>query len=105
MAKKYGYDPVSVIIKKNDKAGYMPNVENIVIKLTADRKTKKILGAQGLGQGDVDKRINTLTSALLSKMTIKEFFGNDITYAPPFSTSIDPMLTAAKNLTRKLSLS
>lgn len=105
MAKKYGYDPVSVIIRKNDKAGYMPNVGNIVIKLTADKKTKKILGAQGLGQGDVDKRINTLTSALLSKMTIKEFFGNDITYAPPFSTSIDPMLTAAKNLTQKLSLS
>ena len=78
MAKKYGYDPVSVIIKKNDKAGYMPNVENIVIKLTADRKTKKILGAQGLGQGDVDKRINTLTSALLSKMTIK-FLKNSFT--------------------------
>lgn len=97
-ATKYGFNPVSVVINKNDKAGYMPNAENIIIKLTADKDTQRILGAQGLGQGDVDKRINTLTSALLSKMTVKEFFGNDMTYAPPFSTSIDPMLTAAQQL-------
>lgn len=100
-AIKYGFEPVSVIVRKNDKAGYMPDVESIIIKLTADKNSKKVLGAQGLGQGDVDKRINTLTSALLSKMTIQEFFGNDITYSPPFSTSIDPMLTAAQNLMNK----
>lgn len=100
-AIKYGFEPISVVVRKNDKAGYMPDVESIIIKLTADKKTQKLLGAQGLGQGDVDKRINTLTGALLSKMTIKEFFGNDITYAPPFSTSIDPMLTAAQNLMSK----
>ena len=104
-AKQYGFEPVSVTVRKNDKAGYMPDVESIIIKLTADQKTQRILGAQGIGQGDVDKRINTLTGALLSKMTIKEFFGNDITYSPPFSTSIDPMLTAAQNLMTKLNLS
>lgn len=105
MARKYGFEPVSVVVRKNDKAGYMPNVGNITLKLVADKNTTIILGAQGIGEGDVDKRINTLTSALLSKMTIKEFFGNDVTYAPPFSTSIDPMLTAAQNLLHKLSLS
>lgn len=101
-AIKYGFEPVSVIVRKNDKAGYMPDAESIMIKLTADKNTHRILGAQGLGPGDADKRINTLTSALLSKMTINEFFGNDITYSPPFSTSIDPMLTAAQNLMNKL---
>ena len=100
-AIKYGFEPISVVVRKNDKASYMPDVESIIIKLTADKNTQRILGAQGLGQGDVDKRINALTSALLSKMTIKEFFGNDMTYAPPFSTSIDPMLTAAQHLMSK----
>ena len=100
-AIKYGFQPVSVIVRKNDKAGYMPDVECITIKLTADKNTRRLLGAQGIGQGDVDKRINTLTSALLSKMTIQEFFGNDMTYSPSFSTSIDPMLTAAQNLMNK----
>lgn len=103
-AKKYGFNPVSVIVKKNDKAGYMPNVKQITLKLVADKTTKRILGAQGIGTGDVDKRINTLTSALLSKMTLQEFVGDDITYAPPFSTSIDLMLNAAQKLLHKLSM-
>jgi len=103
-AKKYGFDPVSVIVRKNDKAGYMPNAKRITLKLVADRTTKRILGAQGIGTGDVDKRINTLTSALLSKMTLHEFVGDDITYAPPFSTSIDLMLNAAQKLIHKLSM-
>lgn len=103
-ARKYGFDPVSVIVKKNDKAGYMPNAKRITLKLVADRKTNRILGAQGIGTGDVDKRINTLTSALLSKMTLQEFVGDDITYAPPFSTSIDLMLNAAQKLIHKLSM-
>lgn len=103
-AKKYGFNPVSVIVKKNDKAGYMPNAKRITLKLVADRTTKRILGAQGIGTGDVDKRINTLTSALLSKMTLHEFVGDDITYAPPFSTSIDLMLNAAQKLIHKLSM-
>lgn len=103
-AKKYGFNPVSVIVKKNDKAGYMPNAKRITLKLVADKTTKRILGAQGIGTGDVDKRINTLTSALLSKMTLQEFVGDDITYAPPFSTSIDLMLNAAQKLIHKLSM-
>ena len=35
-------------------------------------------------------------------MTINEFLGDDITYAPPYSTSIDLMLTAAQKLSKKL---
>lgn len=103
-AIKYGFNPVSVIVKKNDKAGYMPNAKRITIKLVADKNSQRILGAQGIGTGDVDKRINTLTSALLSKMTLQEFIGDDITYAPPFSTSIDLMLNAAQKLIHKLSM-
>ena len=102
-AVSYGFNPISVVVKKNDKAGYMPDVQTIVIKLIADKDSHRILGAQGLGLGEVDKRINALTSALLSKMTIEEFYDDDITYAPPFSTSIDPMLTATQNLLHKLS--
>jgi pyruvate/2-oxoglutarate dehydrogenase complex dihydrolipoamide dehydrogenase (E3) component len=101
-AQKAGFNPVSVTITKNDKAGYMPEVESITIKLIADKISERILGVQAIGYGDADKRVNTLTSALLSKMTISEFFGDDITYSPPFSTSIDPMLTAAQNLILKI---
>lgn len=101
-AEILGYKPVSAIVTKNDKVGYMPDVNNITLKLTADHATGKILGAQAVGAGDADKRINSLAAALLAGMTVEEFYNNDLTYAPPFSPTIDPLLNAAQLLIEKI---
>ena len=101
-AIQLGYDAISVTVTKNDKVGYMPDVSNITLKLIADRKTGLLLGCQGVGAGDADKRVNTVTSALLAKMTVEEFYKNDITYAPPYSPTIDPLLNAAQILLSKI---
>ena len=101
-ASQLGFKPVSVIVTKNDKVGYMPDVNNITLKLTADYETGQLLGAQAIGAGDADKRINTLTTALFAKMPVSEFFKNDLTYAPPYSPTIDPLLNAAQILSEKV---
>jgi len=101
-AYNHGFDPVSVMITKRDKAGYMPGAENVTLKLVADKRTHKLLGGQAIGCGDADKRINTLAAAILKHMTAEELAGADITYAPPFSTSIDPLISAARLLVDKL---
>lgn len=102
VAEEEGFDPVSIIVTKRDKAGYMPEVRNVTIKLTADKRTHKLLGGQAIGCGDADKRINTLSIGLLNGITVEEFLGADITYAPPFSTTIDPLLSATRLLIDKL---
>ena len=101
-AAMLGYTPVSVTVTKNDKVGYMPNVNNITLKLIADYNTGKLLGAQAVGAGDADKRINALAAALLGGMTVSEFYKNDLTYAPPFSPTIDPLLNASQILMNKV---
>ena len=101
-ASLLGYKPVSAIVTKNDKVGYMPDVNNITLKLTADYESGQILGAQAIGAGDADKRINALTAALLAKMSVAEFYNNDLTYAPPYSPTIDPLLNAADILVKKV---
>ena len=101
-ASEWGFDPVSVILTKKDKAGYMPEVQNVTIKLIADKRTHKLLGGQAIGCGDADKRINTLSIGLLNGLTVEELAGADMTYAPPFSTTIDPLLSAARLLIDKL---
>ena len=101
-AKELGYNPISATVTKNDKVGYMPDANNITLKVVADSETGMLLGAQGIGSGDVDKRINTIASALLGKLTVQDFDKNDITYAPPFSTTIDPLLNASQILISKL---
>ena len=97
-----GYKPISVTVTKNDKVGYMPDVNNITLKLVADYESGQILGAQAVGAGDADKRINALTAALLAKMSVTDFYKNDLTYAPPYSPTIDPLLNAAQILAGKI---
>ena len=101
-AIKLGFEPVSVMVTKLDKVGYMPQAKNITIKLIADKKTRKLLGAQAIGCGDADKRVNTVATSLIKPMTVDEFVTNDLTYAPPYSSSIDPLLTATEFLIKKL---
>lgn len=102
---KINIEPICTSITKNDKAGYMPDVNKMTIKLVADKRSGELLGAQGIGwSGNITQRINTITSALKSRLTIEQFLHLDLAYAPPFSSSIDPVLTAAyklKEMTRQ----
>ena len=101
-AKKLGYDAVSTIITKRDKAGYMPEVQNVTLKLVADRRSHRVLGAQAIGCGDADKRVNTVSVGLTTLMKVEDLLDVDLTYAPPFSTSIDILISAARILKSKL---
>lgn len=97
-----GIETISATVTKNDKVGYMPDVNNITLKLIAEKNTGKLLGCQAIGSGDADKRVNSVTSALLAGLTAEEFLQNDLTYAPPFSPTIDPLLNAAQILAEKI---
>lgn len=101
-AFQYGFDPISVVITKSDIVDYMPDAQNITLKLVADKQTRKLLGAQAIGMGNADKRINTIASSLNCHVTVDEFLKNDLPYSPAFSTSIDPILTATEKLIEKM---
>lgn len=101
-AKKFGYSTVSVLISKSDMVGYMPEVDDITLKIVADKITGLLLGGQAIGSVGADKRINALTSALVGHLTVEEFRNNDLTYSPPFSTTIDPLLNAMDILCTKI---
>jgi len=101
-AIKQGFDASSVVITKRDKAGYMPEEKDVTLKLVADRRSHKLLGAQAIGTGDADKRVNTVALGLIQGVTVEELMDVDLTYAPPFSTSIDILISAARILKGKL---
>ena len=101
-AIKYGFNPISATIIKSDKVDYMPDAQEIIVKVIADKDMRTILGAQSIGYGNADKRISTVVPALNCHITVDEFMKNDLPYSPAFSTSIDPILTACEKLVEKL---
>lgn len=96
-----GIDFESVVVPGNDRLAYMPGAGSIVLKLFADRKTHKVIGAQAIGQS-VDKRIDTLVAAISMGATLEDLSEFDIGYAPPFNGPIDNIATAANVLLNKI---
>lgn len=102
-ALEAGYSPVSAVVSKTDKVAYMPDVGEITLKVMADKFTGLLLGGQAVGSIGADKRINALATALLGHLTVQEFKRNDLTYSPPYSPTIDPLLTAMSILCKRVS--
>lgn len=47
-----------------------------------EKKTGKLLGAQGTGEDGVDKRIDVIATAIYGKLTIDDLQDLDLCYAP-----------------------
>ncbi|MBT9775773.1 pyridine nucleotide-disulfide oxidoreductase [Clostridium sp. MCC353] len=89
-AEKAGFDAVSVIGVVDDKAHYYPDASFFIMKMTADRDTKRLLGVQVLGKGAVDKITDIAATAISFNAGLDQTANLDLAYAPPFSTAIHP---------------
>lgn len=72
-------------------AGYYPGSTGLSIKLLFDPTSLEILGAQAVGGGNVDKRIDVLATALQAGMKVTELADLELAYAPPFNSAKDPV--------------
>ncbi|QXM06379.1 FAD-dependent oxidoreductase [Crassaminicella indica] len=81
------YDVVKVI--PGDKVGLMPECEQVHFKLIYEIPTGKILGAQAIGKGNVDKRIDVIATAIKFGATVNHLRDLELCYAPPFGTAKD----------------
>ena len=101
-AKELGYDYITVVTAGHDRPHYMQDANLITIKLIADAKTRKVLGLQAVGKGDVAKRIDVVASVLTLGGTIDDVFDIDLSYAPPYNSPIDNVAVAANALMNKI---
>lgn len=101
-AVKEGYDAASVTITKMDRASYYPGGRDNHICLILDKKTGRLLGAQGIGSESVTGRINVLATAITCGMTVEEINELDLVYAPPAAPVYDPILIAASQAMKKV---
>ncbi|WP_226479116.1 FAD-dependent oxidoreductase [Natrinema amylolyticum] len=99
-ARAAGFDPVTETVTAKSRAGYYPDGGNVTITLTADRDSERVLGASLVseyGEGAVH-RSHAIVAALSEGATVADLENYDLAYAPPFNTTWDPILVAAKVL-------
>ncbi|MFZ5968618.1 MAG: FAD-dependent oxidoreductase [Bacillota bacterium] len=101
-AMKEGYEIETVLVPANDKAHYYPGYRQIITKLIADKKTHRILGAQVVGEGVVDKPIDIIATAITFGAKVEDLEKLDLAYAPPFSMAMSSTIVAASVLRNKL---
>jgi len=101
-AREMDLDIETVIVPGPDRAHYYPTAKLIAIKLIAEKATGKLLGAQVVGMGDVDKRTDVFATLIGSEAKAETLGNLDLCYAPPYSSPIGPALTAINVMRNKL---
>ncbi len=85
----------STVIEAKDKSGYWPGVQTLMLKLVFDKRNGRVVGSQMVGKDGVNKRIDIVATAITAKMTLNDITMLDLSYAPPYSTTHDPIQICA----------
>ena len=101
-ARQAGYDVTVALGPAPDKAHFMPGAKPLLLKLIVDSKTRRLIGAESVGPGAGDKRIDVAAMAITAGMTVDELANADLCYAPPYSPAMDNIITAANIARNKL---
>lgn len=96
-ARAQGYDADVSLTTPFDRAHFFPGAELLCLELVFDRRTRRVLGFQGIGpmNDSLSVRIDAAAVAISAGMTIDDFGNIEMAYSPPFSPAIDPINAAA----------
>lgn len=84
-----------------DHATYYPGSKAMIIKLLFSPDNGRLLGAQAVGEKNIDKTIDVLSTAIKAQMSVNDLTELELAYAPPFNSAKAPVNLlgyAAQNL-------
>ncbi len=94
-AKQIGLNVDAVYLIAPDKVGLMPNSNPLHFKLIYEVPTGRVVGAQAIGKGNADKRIDVIATLITMNGTIEDLKELELSYSPMFSTAKDVVNLAA----------
>ena len=101
-AVEAGFDPVTIESEFWDHKAYYPGATKLHFRVTGDRRSARLLGAQIVGswKAEVSKRIDIFAAALFHHMRVDELNDLDLSYTPPLSSPWDPVQMSAQAWSR-----
>jgi NADPH-dependent 2,4-dienoyl-CoA reductase/sulfur reductase-like enzyme len=98
-----GFQPLTVGSVQYDHKAYYPGAHQLALRITGDRASGQLLGAQLVGdhRAEVAKRIDIPAGALFHHMTVDGLNDLDLSYTPPFGSPWDAIQLAAYDWVRQ----
>lgn len=95
-----GFDPVATVVAQADRAHFYPTQEMMVMKLTADRRRRQVIGVEAIGPGGdaVKARVDAVAALLPHRPTIDEIANLEVGYSPPYASAMDIVNAVANAL-------
>ncbi len=78
------------------RARYYPGVSRILVKLIADQKTLRVMGAQMAGGEGIKERADFLAFSIKRGATLHDFAWMENVYSPPIGALMEPIALAAQ---------
>jgi NADPH-dependent 2,4-dienoyl-CoA reductase/sulfur reductase-like enzyme len=102
-ATEAGFNPATVRSVQDDHKAYYPGAHQLHVRITGDRTSGRLLGAQLVGdhRAEVAKRIDIPANGLFHHMTVDGLSDLDLSYTPPFGSPWDALQLAAPAWTRQ----
>lgn len=92
--KQLGMDYCSSTTFSQSNAGYYPGAFMMTLKITFNKSTGQLYGAQCVGTKGVDKRIDQIATIIKHKGTVYDLTETEQAYAPPFNSAKDAIAIA-----------
>ncbi|MGI5243133.1 FAD-dependent oxidoreductase [Dactylosporangium sp. CA-139066] len=104
-ARDAGYAPITVASIADDHKAYYPGATPIRVRVTGDRSTGRLLGAQLLGRhgAEIAKRIDVYATAITYGAMVTDVADLDLSYTPPLGSPWDAVQMAAMAWQRQVS--
>ncbi|MCP4899251.1 MAG: FAD-dependent oxidoreductase [bacterium] len=94
-AREAGYDVKTAFVTGEDCAHYWPEAKLILLAMVYDPSTRKVLGVQGAGEGEVAKRIDAASLLIGAQARLDAFTRVENAYAPPYAPAVDSLMVLA----------
>ena len=90
-ARQAGYSPSTAFVVQPDRAHFYPDAQLMFMKLVADARTRRILGAEAMGPrlDAIKARVDALAPLIGSQADLSEVSNLEVCYSPPFAPAMD----------------
>jgi CoA-dependent NAD(P)H sulfur oxidoreductase len=100
-----GIDAVHASVVGTTRVGFMPGAQPLMVGLTAERRTHRLLGAVIVAAEHAAQRANVVALAMRQRMNVDAFLEQDLVYTPKLAPLRDPLLVCAEQLRKRLTAS